>query len=735
MFMNVLDAWRRFTAKKNMNMRQKLLVLVLMGSIASFLATGALVFYGLFALQDMLLEGGERMGNITASRMKEVMSERTMDDLTEVAKIRAQHLDRELASDAEDIKFLADQLYILLTSPDGYAPRNLPMVRERPIRSGEPYLNYSLAMEQSGAIEAYRKEIGLISNIDLSLRPMSKFYTACFIGSKHGYMLSMDVSQDGRETVAFSDKYLNDYDPRQMDWYKLAEETQNVIFTAVYRDSNGKQCLTCAVPYYDADGFAGAVGLDVNPLVIDEQIDDTAVGRTGFSFIMNNEGDVVFSSTDTGMLQVFANHHDLRLSPEPTVAEAARRMTAGEQGVMPCLIDGKHYYLAFAPMQSIGWSFGTLIEENEVNGPADETRQSILEDGNLFRIKISEEFYKLIGASLLAMAGILVALFLFSSHLSKRFVKPIHKLTAGVREIASGHLDKKLSINTGDELEHLAVCFNAMTDELQTYMNNLTRVTKEKERIATELSVATDIQLSMLPNVFPPFPEHKEFDIYATMHAAKEVGGDFYDFYLLDENHLMVTMADVSGKGVPAALFMVVAKTIMKNFALTMMGSDDMAALMACSNQQLCQNNDRGMFVTVFSGLLDLSTGRFVYVNAGHTAPLLYRAAEGRFSFLEQKHHDPMLGCLENITYSQHELTLSPGDKLFLYTDGVNEALNEAEKLYGSERLENCLNQASPELTLEELLKAVHTSLDEYVGTAEQSDDITMLAMSFHGKN
>lgn len=735
MLNNILKVIRRFLFKKNMQMRQKLLLLVLTGSIASFLATGALVFYGLFSLQDTLLEGGEEMGDITASSMKEVVSERIMTDLTEIAEVRAQHLDRELETNAEDAQFIASQVNMLLTSNESYSAHSLPLVRERSIKSGEPYLNYSLSLEKSGAMEPYRQEIGLMSNIDLTLKGMSRHYTACFLGSEHGYMISMDVAQDGQENVEFNDKYLNEYDPRNMGWYKKAKEAQKVIFTDVYLDSNGKLCLTCAAPYYDASGFAGVVGLDVNPDSIDQQIDDTAVGQTGYSFIMNNNGDVVFSSADAGMLQVYANHHDMRLSSEPTLAEAARRMTAGEHGVMPCLVNGKNYYLAFAPMNFVGWSFGTLIEQDEVNGPAEATRQSILDGGIRFRSEISKQFYALIGIALLAMACILVALFFLSNHLSRRFVKPINELSDGVREIASGHLDKKLSIHTGDELEHLAICFNAMTEDLQTYMKNLTKVAKEKERIATELSVATDIQLSMLPRVFPPFPEHEEFDIYATMNAAKEVGGDFYDFYLLDENHLIVTMADVSGKGVPAALFMVVAKTIMKNFALTMMGSDEMAALMACTNQQLCKNNDRGMFVTVFSGLLDLSTGHFVYVNAGHTPPLIYRGAEGRFSYLPYpKRRNPMLGSIEDLTYTQQELTLAPDDKLFLYTDGVSEALNEAEELYGAERLEKCLNQTSPGLTLQELLEAVHSSLKNHVGAAEQSDDITMLALAYYGK-
>jgi sigma-B regulation protein RsbU (phosphoserine phosphatase) len=318
--------------------------------------------------------------------------------------------------------------------------------------------------------------------------------------------------------------------------------------------------------------------------------------------------------------------------------------------------------------------------------------------------------------------------------MGERFVRPILNLADGVREIANGNLDKKLSIHTGDEIEQLADSFNVMTAELQTYMRNLTRETVEKERIATELNVANRIQESMLPNIFPPFPERSDFDIYAIMHAAKEVGGDFYDFYLLDDNHLMITIADVSGKGVPAALFMVISKTILKNFAMTMTGNDDLAAVVSCTNDQLCQNNDAMMFVTAFVGLLDIQTGKFVYVNAGHNPPLVYRHKTQQFSYMEVKRNF-VLGGMEELDYQAQEMMLEPDDKLFFYTDGVTEALNEAEELYGEERLLRCLNDADAErLDLKGLLAAVQKSLALHVGKAEQSDDITMMVMDYQGK-
>ena len=283
-----------------------------------------------------------------------------------------------------------------------------------------------------------------------------------------------------------------------------------------------------------------------------------------------------------------------------------------------------------------------------------------------------------------------------------------------------------MNIHTGNEIEHLAVCFNAMTDELQNYMKNLTKITAEKERIATELNVAKDIQVSMLPKDFDF--DRKDFELYATMNAAKDVGGDFYDFYLLDENHLVITIADVSGKGIPAALFMMISKTILKNFAMTMTTPDDFSAVMTLANNQLCQNNDAMMFVTVFIGMLDLKTGEFIFVNGGHNPPLIYNNAENKFEYLKvQKNF--VLGAMDDMDFEQQKIRLAKGDIIYLYTDGVTEALNKENELYGEKRLQDCLNRADKNISVNDLLKFVRADVKKHVNGADQSDDMTMLAL------
>ncbi len=279
-----------------------------------------------------------------------------------------------------------------------------------------------------------------------------------------------------------------------------------------------------------------------------------------------------------------------------------------------------------------------------------------------------------------------------------------------------------------NEVGILASSFQKMIKDLEVYMENLENVTAEKERINTELNVAKRIQADMLPRKFPAFPQRNEFDVYAMNIPAKEVGGDFYDFFLIDENHLAIVIADVSGKGVPAALFMVIAKTMIKNHA--QLGKSP-AEVFTTVNNQLYEGNDENMFVTAWMGILEVETGKFTYVNAGHNPPLLKHAGND-YNWLKSKPGFVLAG-MENINYYQNEIDLEPGDRVYLYTDGVTEAINHDDELFGDLRLLQVMNNKNdPNLT--ELLSYVKEEIDIFAGNKEQFDDITMLVMEYKDK-
>lgn len=312
------------------------------------------------------------------------------------------------------------------------------------------------------------------------------------------------------------------------------------------------------------------------------------------------------------------------------------------------------------------------------------------------------------------------------SRLVKQFALQDHQ--AASEEEKTSILHTCQEIRTGDEIEGLSDSFSRMMEDINNYVVNLASMTAEKERIGAELNVATQIQADMLPRIFPAFPERTEFDIFASMNPAKEVGGDFYDFFLVDDNHLAIVIADVSGKGVPAALFMVIAKTLIKNHAQL---GECPADVFTNVNEQLCEGNEAGLFVTGWMGILDLTTGGFVYVNAGHNPPLLMRYGED-FQYLKSRAGFVLAG-MEGIRYRQTELTLQPGDRIYLYTDGVTEATDIHNELYGEERLLTALNQLKS-LPIQDMCSGVKNSVYEFFGEADQFDDITMLAMEFKGK-
>lgn len=304
----------------------------------------------------------------------------------------------------------------------------------------------------------------------------------------------------------------------------------------------------------------------------------------------------------------------------------------------------------------------------------------------------------------------------------KLVVKNIHKVNASLSAITEGKLDTVVDVRSHVEFDSLSNDINATVDTLKRYIK------EAEERIDAELAFAKAIQHSALPSVFPPYPNRKEFEIYATMHTAKEVGGDFYDFYFVDEDNLAFLIADVSGKGIPAAMFMMQSKTIIKSCAESGMSVEQVFTV---ANEKLCEGNDAGMFVTAWMGILNTKTGKVLFANAGHNPPLV-KHADGTYEYLKSRAGFVLAG-MEGVRYRKNEVELAPGDAIYLYTDGVTEATDINNALYGEERLHTVLEKlkdAAPQVICDEVKRDV----DAFVGEAPQFDDITMLALKYNGQ-
>lgn len=719
-----------------LNIRRRVMLLATSAVILTVLALLLLSVLGISTLRGVMEDWQLDVRNFAVENLEQIAQEESQKRLASIARVKAYTIDLTLQYYGADVERLAYKMTNIMTHSEKYLPRELPNPRfDGEIPVSTPYVFYNPKIVITPEIEAEYQLAANIAEDLVSEATLTKGMQGSFcIGSKNGYIICLDIYSGDEKYVVFTDEFMETYDPRERLWYKQTKAAYKFIFTDLYLDMQGYMVVDGAAPYYDRNGFAGVVSVGCNIDSFQKLIEENVLGGTNFNVLLDSNGKVLFlSGQDKETATAAFEYNNTRESEEKTIFKAVRRMRAGENGVMPIIFNGKEYYLAFAPVPTTGWSFGTLIAAEEVNAPFVMMRQVLWWQMQDFAKRLEPFFGRMQDNTFPIMATLVVFMLAMSQWMSRKFSKPIVELTNGVKNIAQGDLDRKLNIKTGDEIEHLAVCFNAMTDELKNQMENIATVTAEKERIETELNVATGIQAGMLPKKFPTEISRERFELDAVTYPARYVGGDFYDFYLLDDNHLAVTVADVSGKGIPAALFMVISKTLLKNFAMFAAEPDNYAKVMSRTNNRLCQGNDEMMFVTVFFGVLEISTGRFVFVNGGHNPPIVYRRAENRCEFLDVKKNF-VVGGMEDVPFKQQEITLERGDLFFAYSDGVNEAMNEEHEEYTSERLLKFMNETDCAAPLGDLLAALRADVAEHVGEAEQSDDITMLALRLTAK-
>lgn len=489
------------------------------------------------------------------------------------------------------------------------------------------------------------------------------------------------------------------------DWYQIPRQMDRTEWSEPYFEQGVGSMLmsTCAVPFHGPDGAVrGVVAADVSLEGLTELVGDVRILETGYAALLSRNGAVLAHPIEQAIMnETFFSIAEAR--GDPALRALGREMVRGGSGFVHYRsLLGVESYMYYAPVSTSGWTLAVVFPEAELMA-------------GVHRLTLS--------MAGIGLAGVLAAM-LAVALVTRRMLQPLGTLAGATRQIAAGQFDLPLPAARGrDEISRLSGDFEAMRRSLKDYVRDLRETTAAKERIESELKVAHGIQASLLPRIFPPFPGRPEFDILAAMTPAKEVGGDFYDFFLVDEHHLCFLIADVSGKGVPAALYMMVAKTLLKTEGQRLR---EPGQLLGSVNAILAQDNDGCMFATVFCGMLDIRSGELAYASAAHNPPLVISERGVHYLAVEPA---LMLGPMEGVHYSTERLWLAPGETLFMYTDGVTEAQNVSRALFGEARLQKTLGECAPDWPLERIFEAVSGEVARHVDGAAQSDDITLLAV------
>lgn len=709
--------------------QQKIFNLVLITIILIMASYSAVIFYQINRLSNIVNESGEEQRESITSISGQTMDAIMDSNLTQSTQMEA-YIAGDIFSDAERVvKIVADYTGKLFANPDNYPAINVNL----PDKDKDGEISVQVLTEEGiditdATINSKLELIGNLSDLMIAVYSDSNV-DSCYCALPDGVMLLID-NHSG--TKFDKDGNIIPIPIRDRLWDKGAEESKKLFYTDVTTDLfTGEISIMCSLPVYNGEELVAVIGADLFLNAVSDAVNST-MKNGSFVCIINQNGHVLFSPETEGLFKVSKDTEpiDLRNVDNENLARFVNETLTENTDVQTVVIEEKTYYLVGAPISNIGWGVISVVPKTLADQPA----AAMLNSLDDIQTKSTNSFYEGMGRTRLTiflLIGIVVILsFITTFILTKRIVKPLELITKRILSLGGDDLQFKMEdeYRTKDEIEALAQSFADLSAKTIEYISQIERVTAEKERIGTELALATRIQADMLPSIYPAFPERAEFDIFASMNPAKEVGGDFYDFFLVDDDHLCLFIADVSGKGVPAALFMMASMIILANNS--QMGKSP-SQILQDTNAAICSNNREEMFVTVWLGILEISTGKLTAANAGHEYPII-KNANGKYEYLRDK-HGFVIGGFSGAKYVEYEVQLEPGSILFLYTDGVPEATNSNKELFGSERILEALNNKSAS-SPKEVLDGVSKAVDDFVQDAEQFDDLTMLCLEYRGK-
>ena len=654
--------------------------------ILALLVTTGSALYSMYQIQ----EDGERA-------MLEQMDIR----LQNLAESKAMLADSILSVYTGDVRTLVGYAEELYENPENYAPAEVlpPSPEETEGYTLQRYLvSYKIKYED------VQDELELLANLEPLLETMMEDHgdtiTDIYCATVSGAHISYN-QWGSRGYTGGDESYFNFY---TSPWYTGAIETGDVFYTDVYTDGFSRgQMITCSAPVYDQGTLKAVIAMDILVDDLQKEVTEIPLPVGAYALLLGRNGRIIV---------------DTRSDVEDDSAQLAdpyiEEMISDKGAVSGAGPGPDEQYYAFSRIEANGWTFCVVLPVKSVLEPLGTMESKVK--------KIAQTFVLLLIPILLLVLGMIN---IFAKHITK----PLSELKRDVEIISSGNLDWKAEVRENNEVGDLAAAFNRMTESLRNYIDELTRVTGEKERVNAELDVANKIQQDMLPGKFSPRPDRHEVTLSASMSPAKGVGGDFYDFFYVDDDHLALVIADVSGKGIPAALFMMSSMIQIHDYTMALKSP---AKVLEDVNRIVCIRNEESMFVTVWLGILELSTGKLTASNAGHEYPVI-RPAGRSFALFRDKHSLPV-GAMDDVHYTEYELQLTPGADVFVYSDGLPEGVNEKNEQFGTDRIVRVLNETDSS-DPETLIREMDRAMQEFAAGTPQFDDLTMLSIHYNGQS
>ena len=639
---------------KGQTVAGKMILSILSLSMISMLLASVIAMVSLRSISQTILTDSENMGRETTDISMDALNSELEEDLSSRVVFKAAMMEERLSQYGNDVYYAASYAHTLLVNSAAYPSREVD-----PLRAGgdETQTMWRTLATEEIDYEDIRNECRLLGNMEDIFSPITEGddgIATIFIAMDNGLMISYDpgIGEDDRETGAAEENY---YEYRDADWYERTRSAEDYVITEPHPNAYGRgQVITFLAPVKNAESrFAGCIGIDIRLEDLNESIVKYWIPPHISVLLTDLEGNVLSGSGVDYDQWPFGTIYDSERYG--SLSEAAEDILTDGGGVFQVGKDDNAACIASAPVDSAGWKLCLEMPVSAINETTDAIRENIDKDLEMTSYSIRLGLVKILRNILMLTELILLAIIFMSENLSRRITSPLIQLERDVTEISAGNFQQRSGVTSNDEIGSLAASFNNMADSLEHYIADIREMTAKEERIAAELTLAAQIQDGMLPKDTGRFSAGRGFELGAFMKPAKEVAGDFYDYFMIDDEHLALVIADVSGKGVPAALIMARAMTSIRMRASA---GGTPARILKDVNLQMCERNDEQLFVTVWFSIIDLKTGRGLAANAGHEHPVL-RKGGGSYEYVIYK-HSPMIGAFKERDLKSTPLNLNP---------------------------------------------------------------------------